>query len=272
MFACAADPMSAVAQLFPDPQGGWQQCWHGRCWAHWNSPQSRGSQVYREGVGWGLFVLLFWLWFEARLVLTHQWPDYYLQLFTESAPDFSPCGRNMTLFSAKDLCKHLWERRGTTCHEFTFKNWPGFPSAAPCAPVINPQAPNAATGSSLRVCWGLFSDDTVECYQLCYKPVSSERHSDEQAGKGAWAQGDTSALHWQNQWIPKCLCTSCALHLPPKLSYLLCPSCPARSATLPAAAGLITGAKTGPGSSRDSRNGKGTVDGVRRISGGWALH
>ncbi|KAM6060269.1 LOW QUALITY PROTEIN: fibronectin type III and SPRY domain-containing protein 2 [Theristicus caerulescens] len=51
---------------------------------------------------------------------------------------------------------------------------------APCAPVINPQAPNAATGTSLRVCWGLFSDDTVECYQLCYKPVSNERRSDEQ--------------------------------------------------------------------------------------------
>ncbi|XP_014799910.1 PREDICTED: fibronectin type III and SPRY domain-containing protein 2 [Calidris pugnax] len=52
---------------------------------------------------------------------------------------------------------------------------------APCAPVINPQAPNAATGTSLRVCWGLFSDDTVQCYQLCYKPVSNERRSDEQA-------------------------------------------------------------------------------------------
>ncbi|XP_005436301.2 fibronectin type III and SPRY domain-containing protein 2 [Falco biarmicus] len=52
---------------------------------------------------------------------------------------------------------------------------------APCAPVINPQAPNAATGTSLRVCWGLFSDDTVESYQLCYKPVSNETHSDEQA-------------------------------------------------------------------------------------------
>ncbi|XP_059679848.1 fibronectin type III and SPRY domain-containing protein 2 [Gavia stellata] len=52
---------------------------------------------------------------------------------------------------------------------------------APSAPVINPQAPNAATGTSLRVCWGLFSDDTVECYQLCYKPVSNERHMDEQA-------------------------------------------------------------------------------------------
>ncbi|XP_074772784.1 fibronectin type III and SPRY domain-containing protein 2 isoform X2 [Athene noctua] len=52
---------------------------------------------------------------------------------------------------------------------------------APCAPVISPQAPNAATGTSLRVCWGLFSDDTVECYQLCYKPVSNEGHNGEQA-------------------------------------------------------------------------------------------
>ncbi|NXV28349.1 FSD2 protein, partial [Rissa tridactyla] len=52
---------------------------------------------------------------------------------------------------------------------------------APCAPVINSQAPNAATGTSLRVCWGLFSDDTVEWYQLCYKPVSNERCSDDQA-------------------------------------------------------------------------------------------
>ncbi|XP_026711421.1 fibronectin type III and SPRY domain-containing protein 2 [Athene cunicularia] len=52
---------------------------------------------------------------------------------------------------------------------------------APCAPVISPQAPNAATGTSLRVCWGLFSDDTVECYQLCYKPVSNDGHNGEQA-------------------------------------------------------------------------------------------
>ncbi|XP_009992776.1 PREDICTED: fibronectin type III and SPRY domain-containing protein 2 [Chaetura pelagica] len=52
---------------------------------------------------------------------------------------------------------------------------------APCAPVMNPQAPNAATGTSLRVCWGLFSDDTVEYYQLCYKPVSNEQQGYEQA-------------------------------------------------------------------------------------------
>ncbi|KAM4747582.1 fibronectin type III and SPRY domain-containing protein 2 [Rhinophrynus dorsalis] len=42
---------------------------------------------------------------------------------------------------------------------------------APSAPVINPQAPNSATATSLRVCWSLFSDDTVESYQLYYKPV-----------------------------------------------------------------------------------------------------
>ncbi|XP_057575957.1 fibronectin type III and SPRY domain-containing protein 2 isoform X1 [Hippopotamus amphibius kiboko] len=42
---------------------------------------------------------------------------------------------------------------------------------APSAPVINPQAPNSATGSSVRVCWSLFSDDTVESYQLSYRPV-----------------------------------------------------------------------------------------------------
>lgn len=75
--------------------------------------------------------------------------------------------------------------------------------------MINPQAPNAATGTSLRVCWGLFSDDTVECYQLCYKPVSNERRSDEQAGKEVWTQGDIPALHWQNQLVPKCLWTCC---------------------------------------------------------------
>ncbi|XP_068131470.1 fibronectin type III and SPRY domain-containing protein 2 [Hyperolius riggenbachi] len=42
----------------------------------------------------------------------------------------------------------------------------------PSAPVINPQAPNSATATSLRVCWSLFSEDTVEHYKLFYKPVS----------------------------------------------------------------------------------------------------
>ncbi|XP_039347511.1 fibronectin type III and SPRY domain-containing protein 2 isoform X2 [Mauremys reevesii] len=53
--------------------------------------------------------------------------------------------------------------------------------AAPSAPVINPQAPNSATGTSVRVCWGLFSDDTVEFYQLYYKQVSDDTPSEEQA-------------------------------------------------------------------------------------------
>ncbi|CAL1603567.1 unnamed protein product [Knipowitschia caucasica] len=42
---------------------------------------------------------------------------------------------------------------------------------APSAPVINPQAPNSASQTSLRVCWSLFSDDTVEYYELFYRPV-----------------------------------------------------------------------------------------------------
>ncbi|XP_072258535.1 fibronectin type III and SPRY domain-containing protein 2 [Pyxicephalus adspersus] len=42
----------------------------------------------------------------------------------------------------------------------------------PSAPVINPQAPNSATAVSLRVCWSLYSEDTVEHYHLFYKPVS----------------------------------------------------------------------------------------------------
>uniref|UniRef100_A0A3B1JQS3 Fibronectin type III and SPRY domain containing 2 n=1 Tax=Astyanax mexicanus TaxID=7994 RepID=A0A3B1JQS3_ASTMX len=41
---------------------------------------------------------------------------------------------------------------------------------APSAPVMNPQVVNSATTSSLRVCWSLFSDDTVDFYQL-YCPV-----------------------------------------------------------------------------------------------------
>ncbi|XP_053320390.1 fibronectin type III and SPRY domain-containing protein 2 [Spea bombifrons] len=51
---------------------------------------------------------------------------------------------------------------------------------APSAPVINPQAPNSATATSLRVCWSLFSDDTVESYQLYYKPVSDGTPGEDQ--------------------------------------------------------------------------------------------
>ncbi|CAO2613988.1 Fibronectin type III and SPRY domain-containing protein 2 [Lemmus lemmus] len=52
---------------------------------------------------------------------------------------------------------------------------------APSAPVINPQAPNSATGSSVRVCWSLYSDDTVESYQLSYRPVRDSSPGKDQA-------------------------------------------------------------------------------------------
>uniref|UniRef100_A0A8C7BF91 Fibronectin type III and SPRY domain containing 2 n=1 Tax=Neovison vison TaxID=452646 RepID=A0A8C7BF91_NEOVI len=52
---------------------------------------------------------------------------------------------------------------------------------APSAPVINPQAPNSATGSSVRVCWSLYSDDTVESYQLSYRPVRDSAPGKDQA-------------------------------------------------------------------------------------------
>ncbi|XP_004432043.1 PREDICTED: fibronectin type III and SPRY domain-containing protein 2 [Ceratotherium simum simum] len=52
---------------------------------------------------------------------------------------------------------------------------------APSAPVINPQAPNSATGSSVRVCWSLYSDDTVESYQLSYRPVQDGSPGKDQA-------------------------------------------------------------------------------------------
>ncbi|GAA6218853.1 fibronectin type III and SPRY domain-containing protein 2 isoform X1 [Lates japonicus] len=49
---------------------------------------------------------------------------------------------------------------------------------APSAPVINPQTPNSATQTSLRVCWSLFSDDTVEYYELYYRPVLEDIPAD----------------------------------------------------------------------------------------------
>ncbi|KAM4826078.1 fibronectin type III and SPRY domain-containing protein 2 [Thomomys bottae] len=55
---------------------------------------------------------------------------------------------------------------------------------APSAPVINRQAPNSATGSSVRVCWSLHSEDTVERYQLCYRPVWGGSPGEELTGKG----------------------------------------------------------------------------------------
>uniref|UniRef100_A0A8C7XF48 Fibronectin type III and SPRY domain containing 2 n=1 Tax=Oryzias sinensis TaxID=183150 RepID=A0A8C7XF48_9TELE len=49
---------------------------------------------------------------------------------------------------------------------------------APSAPVINPQMSNSATQTSLRVCWSLFSDDTVEYYDLYYRPVLEDTLAD----------------------------------------------------------------------------------------------
>ncbi|XP_030045465.1 fibronectin type III and SPRY domain-containing protein 2 [Microcaecilia unicolor] len=51
---------------------------------------------------------------------------------------------------------------------------------APSAPIVNPQSPNSATGTSVRVCWSPFSEDTVECYQLYYKPVSDDPPTEQQ--------------------------------------------------------------------------------------------
>ncbi|MEQ2216962.1 hypothetical protein XENOCAPTIV_027004 [Xenoophorus captivus] len=38
--------------------------------------------------------------------------------------------------------------------------------------------PNSATQTSLHVCWSLFSDDTVEYYELYYRPVLEDMPAD----------------------------------------------------------------------------------------------
>ncbi|KAK3570990.1 hypothetical protein QTP86_033395 [Hemibagrus guttatus] len=45
---------------------------------------------------------------------------------------------------------------------------------APSAPVMNPQLVNSASPSSLRVCWSLFSDDTVDFYQLYCRQICED--------------------------------------------------------------------------------------------------
>ncbi|XP_066541833.1 fibronectin type III and SPRY domain-containing protein 2 [Hoplias malabaricus] len=45
---------------------------------------------------------------------------------------------------------------------------------APSAPVMNPQVVNSASATSLRVCWSLFSDDTVDFYQLYCRQISED--------------------------------------------------------------------------------------------------
>ncbi|KAF7698730.1 fibronectin type III and SPRY domain-containing protein 2 [Silurus meridionalis] len=42
---------------------------------------------------------------------------------------------------------------------------------APSAPVMNPQVAISASPSSLRVCWSLFSDDTVDFYELYRRQI-----------------------------------------------------------------------------------------------------
>ncbi|XP_053128944.1 fibronectin type III and SPRY domain-containing protein 2 [Hemicordylus capensis] len=54
-------------------------------------------------------------------------------------------------------------------------------SLPPCAPVMNSQDPNSATGTSVKVCWSFFSEETVESYQLYYKRVSNDTSKEEQA-------------------------------------------------------------------------------------------
>ncbi|KAM6425811.1 fibronectin type III and SPRY domain-containing protein 2 [Liasis olivaceus] len=53
-------------------------------------------------------------------------------------------------------------------------------SSPPCAPVMNAQDPNSATGTSVKVCWSFFSGDIVESYQLYYKRVSNDTSDKEQ--------------------------------------------------------------------------------------------
>ncbi|XP_063170311.1 fibronectin type III and SPRY domain-containing protein 2 [Candoia aspera] len=50
----------------------------------------------------------------------------------------------------------------------------------PCAPVMNAQDPNSATGTSVKVCWSFFSEDIVESYQLYYKRASNDASNKEQ--------------------------------------------------------------------------------------------
>ncbi|XP_037651319.1 fibronectin type III and SPRY domain-containing protein 2 [Sebastes umbrosus] len=67
---------------------------------------------------------------------------------------------------------------------------------APSAPVINPQMPNSGTQTSLRVCWSLFSDDTVEYYELYYRPVLEDTPAD-----------STCAPHVSNVKVKETHCT-----------------------------------------------------------------
>lgn len=266
-----------IVQFSPDAWGGWQQCRHGRCWAHCNSPQGRGGGVYRGGVGWGFFILLFWLWFEAGL--TQQWPHYYLLLFSESAPDFSPCVRNGGIwpYSVPRLCASTFvrgeEQQTMIIHSKTDLFFPlqllvllwsiprlpmqqlalHWEFAGACSQMTRWRATSCATNQ-----WatrGTVMGKQVRRPGLKGTPQPS-------IGKTSWCQSASACL-------VHCVCHQ---NYPICHHHLLCPSSPPRSAMLPAAAGPITGAKTGHGSSRDSRNGKGSVERVRGfLEGGHCI-
>lgn len=71
-------------------------------------------------------------------------------------------------------------------------------STAPSAPVINPQMPNSATQTSLRVRWSLFSDDTVEYYDLYYRPVLEDTPADSISAPHGTTQRHTHLLTWES--------------------------------------------------------------------------
>nr|XP_020461403.1 fibronectin type III and SPRY domain-containing protein 2 isoform X3 [Monopterus albus] len=103
---------------------------------------------------------------------------------------------------------------------------------APSAPVINPQMPNSATQTSLRVCWSLFSDDTVEYYELYYRPLLEDTPAD-----------SSSELHVSKVKVKETHCTVTATNTtgispasekalymtvpsPPVIKQRECTSCP----------------------------------------------
>lgn len=258
-----------VVQLFPDPWAGWQQCWHGRCWAHWSNPQRRGRLRFICFIG----LTLFWSKTNSHTSVTR-----LLSAIAESAPAFSLCGRNGGTWpdSVPRFCANTFVRgevqQTTIIHSNTDLF---FPLQLPVPLWSIPRLPmqqlalhwEFAGASSQMTLWSATSwatnpwamRGTVMGKQV--RRLGPKGHLSPPLAKPADAKVPLHA------W-----CTVCHQNWHICHHHLLCRSSPARSAELPAAAGPITGAKTGCGSSRDSRNGKGAVDGVMRISGGWALH
>ena len=69
---------------------------------------------------------------------------------------------------------------------------------APSAPVMNPQVVNSATTSSLRVCWSLFSDDTVDFYQLYCRQISEDitTETEQDGNRGYWLKPESHNNYW----------------------------------------------------------------------------